>query len=144
MTEDDRVENMIMNMPVEAATRGGVPRASRIGLKITPPPKPREPASNPPTKPSTRMIAVFLQLRMRSESTRPFLKSSFSFYCPLTRKIERTQTIMHITKNATIRTQSTVAHLSMPIMLLKFELPLNSVSRMSESTRTKTSSNLRY
>ena len=40
-----------MYILVEDATAGGTPNPSKIGLKIVPPPNPRAPDKNPPTKP---------------------------------------------------------------------------------------------
>ena len=44
------VENMIMYIPVEDATAGGTPMLSKRGLKIAPPPRPRAPDTQPPSK----------------------------------------------------------------------------------------------
>lgn len=62
-------------------TYGGRPIVSSTGLKITPPPRPSAPASNPPMNPSTIKIVVFRLSKMMSVSTRlmpPYL--SFNFY----------------------------------------------------------------
>ena len=38
--------------PVADATFGGIPSVKRMGLNMTPPPRPKAPAKNPPKKPS--------------------------------------------------------------------------------------------
>ena len=44
------VENMIIYIPVEDATAGGTPMLNKSGLKIAPPPSPRAPDTQPPSK----------------------------------------------------------------------------------------------
>ena len=50
-TVDAVLENVTRYSPDAAATSGGKPRVKKIGLKITPPPRPKAPASSPPKKP---------------------------------------------------------------------------------------------
>ena len=61
MTEDAKVENMIMYMPVDEATVGGTPSSIISGLKTLPPPSPKAPETHPPKKAKIR----------RSKSGRP-------------------------------------------------------------------------
>jgi hypothetical protein len=42
---------MIRYIPVAELTFGGTPIDIKYGLKITPPPRPNAPATNPPPKP---------------------------------------------------------------------------------------------
>ena len=44
------VENMIIYIPVEDATAGGTPMLRSKGLKIAPPPRPRAPETQPPSR----------------------------------------------------------------------------------------------
>jgi len=44
-------EKVIKYIPVAEETFGGTPICKRRGLKITPPPNPRAPATQPPPKP---------------------------------------------------------------------------------------------
>jgi hypothetical protein len=41
---------MIIYIPVEVDTEGGTPKEIMSGLKIEPPPRPRAPETQPPTK----------------------------------------------------------------------------------------------
>lgn len=50
MTDEAKVDNIIMYMPVDVDTAGGTPKAIMRGLNILPPPKPRAPLINPPQK----------------------------------------------------------------------------------------------
>jgi hypothetical protein len=52
--EDMNEESMIMYMPVEVETVGGMPSEIIKGLKMEPPPRPRAPEIHPPRKAKTR------------------------------------------------------------------------------------------
>jgi hypothetical protein len=61
-----RVENKTMYMPVLPATVGFTPKARRNGLKITPPPNPKVPLTNPPKRPTTIILKAFFQFHSGS------------------------------------------------------------------------------
>ena len=46
------MEKQIKYDPVADATFGGIPSVERMGLNMTPPPRPKAPARNPPKNPS--------------------------------------------------------------------------------------------
>ena len=65
------VEHITMYMAVELETIGGTPIAIISGLKIEPPPKPRAPLTQPPTKAKKSNRPSCLPLYRMSESTIP-------------------------------------------------------------------------
>lgn len=52
----DIFEKVIIYIPVAEETCGGTPSPINNGLKITPPPNPRAPATQPPPKPSPKTV----------------------------------------------------------------------------------------
>lgn len=66
-----------MYIPVAEETFGGTPRLIKSGLKITPPPRPRAPATQPPPKPRASTILKTLPSKMRSLLVRLTLLYSF-------------------------------------------------------------------
>lgn len=50
MKLDPVVENRIINIPVAEETEGVTPILSKTGLKMTPPPRPNAPETQPPRK----------------------------------------------------------------------------------------------
>jgi hypothetical protein len=72
-----------MYIPEADATLGGTFRLRSSGLKIEPPPKPKAPATKPPSNEKTRMKARLLPLRSitPSASPPPYLRlMSYSYY----------------------------------------------------------------
>ena len=67
------LEKVIMYIPVADETLGGTPIAKRSGLKITPPPRPSAPATQPPKKPSPRTFLRVFPWKTRSLGTKLIL-----------------------------------------------------------------------
>lgn len=61
---------VIRYIPVAEETFGGTFIAMRIGLKMTPPPRPSAPAIHPPKKPSIKTIESVLPSKIRSLSAK--------------------------------------------------------------------------
>jgi len=82
------LEKVIMYMPVADETLGGTPIANKSGLKMTPPPRPRAPATQPPKKPSPRTFLRILPWNTKSLSTKLispyFFLSAYSLLVILT------------------------------------------------------------
>jgi hypothetical protein len=117
MTHVAIFENVIMYMPVADDTLGGTPIANRSGLKITPPPSPRAPATHPPQNPRTSTFLSVLPSNTKSLLDRLiFPYFCFNFYCFDTSLTAMT-TMENITaKNTTKKIQSAVLHLLKPIV----------------------------
>jgi len=95
-------------MPVADETFGGTPRPISNGLKITPPPNPRAPATHPATKPSPRTIFNVLPSKIRSDSTKLIFPNSYlSFYSFATN-------LDPITTNTTIKIRKTAKRILSP------------------------------
>ena len=74
MTEEARVENMIIYMPVEVETVGGTPSSIITGLNTLPPPRPNAPEIQPPKNAKISSRARGRPLYDRSlYKIRPFL-----------------------------------------------------------------------
>ena len=58
--------NVMRYMPVADETLGGTFIAIRIGLKMTPPPRPSAPAIHPPKNPKDKMIVNVLPSKIKS------------------------------------------------------------------------------
>ena len=67
------------NMPVAPELFGCTPKASRAGLQIDPPPRPRAPATSPPIKPIRMMTTNALPCKITSPSRQltPYLTLTF-------------------------------------------------------------------
>lgn len=105
-------------MPVAEDTFGGTPIANKSGLKITPPPSPRAPATHPPANPRVRTFLSVLPSNTRSLLERLifpyFFFNYYSFDTSLT--AITTNDNMTMKKNAK-KTQSAVLHFLNPISL---------------------------
>ena len=62
-------EKVIKYIPVAEETFGGTPICKRRGLKITPPPNPRAPATQPPPKPKHSTLKRIFPWKRRSLGT---------------------------------------------------------------------------
>jgi hypothetical protein len=120
MTQVAILENVIMYMPVAEDTLGGTPIANRRGLKITPPPSPRAPATHPPKKPRVRTFLSVLPSNTKSLLDRLiFPYFCFNFYCFET-SLTAIMTIDTITAmNSTKKIQSAVLHFLILILPLE-------------------------
>lgn len=117
MTQVAIFENVIMYMPVADDTLGGTPIAKSIGLKITPPPKPRAPATHPPVNPRVRTFLSTLPSNTRSDLHRLILPYfCFNFYCLLTSLTAIKTMHTMTTKNPAMKIQSALLHLLKPIV----------------------------
>ena len=110
-------EKVIIYIPVAEDTLGGTPRLMSNGLKITPPPSPRAPATHPATNPKVRTFHKTCPLNMRSDLTiLMLLNSCFNFYSDAT-NLAPTATKHSIrTKNTPNNVQSPVEHFSKPFV----------------------------
>lgn len=70
MTQVAIFENVIIYIPVADETFGGTPIANRRGLNITPPPRPRAPATHPPKKPKHKTFLRTFPSKTRSLSAK--------------------------------------------------------------------------
>lgn len=86
MTEEARVENIIMYMPVDVDTVGGTPSSIIKGLKTLPPPRPNAPETHPPmnAKTSRKYRGLPRYLRSPALRTPPFSLSFYSWMLILT------------------------------------------------------------
>jgi|APSaa5957512535_1039671.scaffolds.fasta_scaffold55326_2 hypothetical protein len=109
-----------MYIPVAEETFGGTPRLINSGLKITPPPSPRAPATHPPPKPRPRTILSVWPSKMRSLCAKLTLLNSFlSFYSYATNLVP-TITNNNITiMKAENKIQSPAVHFSKPFVPLR-------------------------
>lgn len=107
------LEKVIRYMPVAEETFGGTPICKRRGLKMTPPPSPRAPATQPPPNPKQRTFTRTLPWNKRSLGTIlifPYLiLSAYSLAEILTAKMT---TIIIAIINAANVAQSPLTHLS--------------------------------
>jgi hypothetical protein len=118
-----------MYIPVAEETLGGTPRLIKSGLKITPPPRPKAPATHPPPKPRPRTILKVFPSKIRSFSARCTLSNSLlSFYSENT-NLTPTKT-KHIIKimNTIIRIQSPAEHFSKPGEPLRKLITIRSIN----------------
>lgn len=115
------LEYMIRYIPVAELTFGGTPMPIKYGLKMTPPPKPRAPATKPPPNPRRETFLRIVPVKTRSLGTRLislyFFFKSYSFATILTAKY---RVITMATKNAVIVNQSPSEHFSRTIFLIIF------------------------
>lgn len=110
-------EKVIKYMPVADDTLGGTPNLRRRGLNMTPPPRPKAPATHPPPKPSPRTRHSVFPSKKRSLSTKlrscpysGFLYFFFIFYSLATSFVEK-KTIVSITiKKTESEIQSPALH----------------------------------
>jgi hypothetical protein len=117
MTHVAILENVIMYMPVADETFGGTPIANRSGLKITPPPSPRAPATHPPQNPSVSTFLRTLPSNTRSLGHRLILPYfCFNFYCLDTSFTAMSTIDTMTTKNTERKIQSALLHLWKPIV----------------------------
>ena len=70
--EEEALEYRIMYIPVAEETLGGTPIDKNTGLKIAPPPRPRDPAANPPMKPNKTKVLQFLSVNLISDWHIPY------------------------------------------------------------------------
>lgn len=79
MIVEPRVVNMTRYIPVEPETDGGIPILKSTGLKMAPPPRPRAPETQPPTKPkrTSRLTISGASLRSLLQMPRAYLILSF-------------------------------------------------------------------
>ena len=81
------VENIIMYIPVEDATAGGIPILSRSGLKIAPPPSPNAPDTQPPKRAKMTNLPTIALSNLTSDLARPLPTFFLSCYSELTLRI---------------------------------------------------------
>lgn len=91
---DDNVENITIYIPVAEATIGGTPKLSINGLKITPPPSPTVPATNPAPNAQSRNLKRRAVSHLRSPSTNSYPFSFLSLYSRFTITMFRIVIIM--------------------------------------------------
>lgn len=108
-------------IPVAELTLGGTPMPIKYGLKMTPPPKPRAPATKPPPNPRSETFLRTGPVKTRSLGTRLislyFFFKSYSLATTLTAKYK----VMDMaTKNAHMDSQSASEHLVRTIFLIIF------------------------
>ena len=65
---------------VAEETAGCIPIPNRIGLKIVPPPRPKAPEINPPTKPRVTNYTTAFPVNLMSLSKMPRLYLIFKYY----------------------------------------------------------------
>ena len=113
MTQVTIFENVIRYIPVAEDTFGGTPIANKSGLKITPPPRPSAPATQPPVNPKNSTFLSTFPTNIRSLGA-ILIPSNFYFnaYSLATNVVDiLTYTIIQI-RNTTRETQSPASHLS--------------------------------
>lgn len=118
MTQVTIFEKVIKYIPVADETFAGTPIERRRGLKMTPPPRPRAPATHPPVKPRPRTFLRVLPLKIKSLSA-ILMPPNFSLspYSYATNLVEiNTCVIMQIMK-MTSEVQSPPSHLSKTLPL---------------------------
>ena len=117
------VERRTKNIPVEPATFGCTPKVRNAGLQIDPPPRPKAPATNPPTKPIDTRLTSDLPSNPGSPSSQLTLYLILSFCSQELILTDRMVTITQSTTKAACTLQyPTVPH-STPISEWKFEEP---------------------
>ena len=125
MIEDERVEYMIMYIPVEVDTYGGTPIEIIRGLKMLPPPSPRAPPTHPPMKAPKINYDSCTPLNLISVGASPLPVFSFK---ACSRRLMKTPIMVREKANtmkSTNMPQSRPLHLSKPsIMLGAFLEPL--------------------
>ena len=109
------LEKVIKYIPVADDTLGGTPMLNRRGLKMTPPPRPRAPATHPPPNPRHRTFLRTLPSKTRSDGTKLILPYfCFSAYSLAVNLIEMS-TIMNIsTIKTAVDDQSATLHFAKP------------------------------
>ena len=107
-------ENIIIYIPVDAATVGGTPMLIKSGLKIAPPPKPKAPETSPPIKAKDRSFSKVLLLYLRSLSTSPIPILIFKFYSLFMILTDTQVSIQQRRIKLYSTTQSTVLHFYTP------------------------------
>jgi len=134
MTQVAILEKVMMYIPVADETFGGTPIESKRGLKMTPPPRPRAPATHPPKNPKQRTFLRILPSKTRSLSAKLTLLYFFlSYYSELV-ILTATYTIASITmKKTPKKTQSPALHFS----ILKSPFPPLSRDWMSKHERQR-------
>lgn len=126
------MEKVMMYMPVADDTFGGTPMASRRGLKMTPPPRPRAPATHPPKKPSVKTFLRVLPSKTKSLSARLMLPYFFFSCYYLATYLTANTTIDTITMTKRVKNiQSALLHLSKPM------LPLPPLKRLWSSKKVR-------
>lgn len=78
MTQVTIFEKVIRYIPVADDTFGGTPMDKSNGLKMTPPPKPSAPATQPPVNPRISTFLRTFPLKIKSLST-ILIPPNFSF-----------------------------------------------------------------
>ena len=68
-----RDEYITRNVTVEPVTAGGIPKLSKTGLKMTPPPSPKAPAIHPPIRDIANNLLVIVNENLRSLLQIPLL-----------------------------------------------------------------------
>ena len=122
---------VMIYIPVAELTFGGTPIANSSGLKITPPPSPRAPATHPPKNPRVNTFLRVFPSNTRSLYERLMFPYFFFSCCCLATNFTATNTMATITTMKRDRnTQSAVLHLLKPI------LPLPPLNRLWRRRRT--------
>ena len=131
MTQVTIFENVIKYIPVAEDTLAGTPMESRSGLKITPPPRPRAPATHPPPNPRKSTFLRVLPLNNKSLSTLLMLLNfSFNLYSYAVNLVETTT-------YAAMRETKTTSDNQSPALHLSKTLPLRSELMRSKQRATK-------
>jgi hypothetical protein len=137
--EEPRVENMIINMPVDEATEGATPMLSKRGLKIAPPPSPRAPDTQPPIKEKRTSLKTLVLVKSMSLLHSPLLYFTFKACSLITVRSEYKVVITHTAPNKNTKNQSRAEHLAIPMIDSVPLLPLKKlVITWNASTKTQT------
>jgi hypothetical protein len=71
MTLEPEVEKRIIYIPVAEATLGKTPKLNKRGLKMAPPPRPRDPDMKPPRNANVTNFKIIGSESLRSEGAIP-------------------------------------------------------------------------
>ena len=109
------LEKVIKYIPVADDTLGGTPMLNKRGLKMTPPPRPRAPATHPPPNPRNKTFLSTLPSKTRSDGTKLILPYfCLSFYSLAVTLIAMSTIRIISTIKTAVDVQSATLHFAKP------------------------------